>query len=45
MLSYRVMLDVRGELVLYVSKLPLARRRKIGTPRGSRVLSRRAARR
>lgn len=39
MLSYRVMLDVPGELVLYVARLLLARRREIGTPRGSRALS------
>ena len=31
-LSYRVMLDVPGGLVLYVAKLLLARRREIGTP-------------
>ena len=34
MLSYRVMLDVPGELVLYVARLLLARRREIGTVRG-----------
>ena len=39
MLSYRVMLDVPGELVLHVARLLLARRREIGTPRGSRALS------
>ena len=39
MLSYRVMLDVPGELVLYLAKLLLARRRGIGTSRGSRALS------
>ncbi len=39
MLSYRVMLDVPGELVLYVARLLAGRRRQIGTPRGSRALS------
>ncbi len=37
--SYRVMLDVPTELIWYVTKLLLARRRAIGTPRGSRKLS------
>jgi hypothetical protein len=38
-ISYRVMPGVPAELVLYVAKLLLARRRKIGTPCGSRALS------
>jgi hypothetical protein len=38
-LSYRVMLDVPAELVAYVARLLLARRREIGTPRGGRALS------
>jgi hypothetical protein len=36
--SYRVMLDVPRELVLFVSGLLAARRRQIGTRRGTRKL-------
>ena len=38
MVSYRVMLDVPRELVLFVSGLLAARRRQIGTRRGTRKL-------
>jgi hypothetical protein len=37
--SYRVMLDVPGELVWFVSGLLAARRREIGTRAGTRKLS------
>ena len=39
MLSYRVMLDVPVQLALYVAKLLAARRREIGTRRGTRALT------
>ena len=39
MLSYRVILDVPAELVLYLTRLLCERRREIGTRRGSRALS------
>lgn len=38
MVSYRVMLDVPRELVLFVSGLLAARRRQVGTRRGTRRL-------
>ncbi len=38
MVSYRVMLDVPGELVLFASGLPAARRREIGTRKGTSSL-------
>ena len=38
MVSYRVMLDVPGELVLFVSGLLAVRRREIGTRKGTRRL-------
>ena len=38
MVSYRVMLDVPRELVLFVSELLAARRREIGTRKGTRKL-------
>ena len=38
MVSYRVMLDVPRELVLFVSGLLAARRRQVGTRRGTRKL-------
>ena len=38
MLSYRVMLDVPRELILFVSGLLAARRREIGTRKGTRKL-------
>ena len=38
MVSRRVMLDVPGELVAYVSRLLAAHRREIGTPKGARKL-------
>src|SRR5262249_32823164 len=38
-LSYRVILDVPAELVRYVARLLAARRRELGTPRGSRRLT------
>ena len=39
MLSYRVMLDVPIQLVLFVARLLAAHRREIGTRRGTRALS------
>ena len=39
MIVYRATLDVPRELVWFAAKLPLAERRKRGTPRGSRALS------
>ncbi len=39
MLSYRVLLDVPAELVLYVAELLGKHRREIGTRRGTRALS------
>ena len=38
MVSYRVMLDVPRELIWFVSGLLAARRREIGTRRGTRRL-------
>lgn len=38
MISYRVMLDVPRELILFVSCLLAARRRQIGTRKGTRKL-------
>jgi hypothetical protein len=38
MVSYRVMLDVPGELVAYVSRLLAAHRRETGTRKGTRKL-------
>ena len=38
MVSYRVMLDVPGELVRFVSGLLAAHRREIGTRKGTRRL-------
>ena len=38
MVSYRVMLDVPRELVLFVSGLLAARRREVGTRKGTRRL-------
>ncbi len=38
MLSYRVMLDVPVQLVLFVARLLAAHRREIGTRRGTRAL-------
>lgn len=38
MLSYRVMLDVPRELILFVSGLLAERRREIGTRKGTRKL-------
>ena len=39
MVSYRVMLDVPGELILFVYGLLAARRREIGTRKGTRRLT------
>ena len=39
MLSYRVILDVPFQLVLFVSRLLAERRREIGTRRGTRALT------
>ena len=39
MVSYRVMLDVPKELVVFVAGLLAARRREIGTRRGTRKLT------
>ena len=38
MVSYRVMLDVPRDLILFVSRLLAARRREIGTRKGTRRL-------
>ena len=38
MLTYRVRLDVPGELVLFVSRLLARRRKAIGTRKGTRSL-------
>ena len=37
MVSYRVMLDVPGELILYLARLLRERRREIGTRKGNPV--------
>ena len=39
MLSYRVMLDVPFQLVMFVSRLLAGHRREIGTRRGTRALT------
>ena len=38
MVSYRVMLDVPRDVILFVSGLPAAHRREIGTRKGTRRL-------
>jgi len=38
-LSYRVMLDVPFQLVMFVSRLLAGHRREIGTRRGTRALT------
>ncbi len=43
MLSYRVMLDVPVQLVLFVARLLAAHRREVGTRRGTRALGWRQA--
>jgi hypothetical protein len=38
-IAYRAMLDVPGELLIYVARLLRARRRELGTRKGTRVLT------
>jgi hypothetical protein len=38
-IAYRAMLDVPGELVIYVARLLRAHRRKLGTRTGTRLLT------